>query len=181
MEVKHGLFQHEVEGWCIWPMLRFEVGCMLENMPLSKRDRTSPIKQLGLAIYGIKCLASLRSARVVIKTYTSGLVEREGVSYKDIWFDDLLKEMDSFLKIETINNPNFIFRRKAALIKSDIITTFIDMLAALLARISGPPYFSEIARGLSTCLNDELNLDVFSSEQIKRRKIHRFQRPKFFS
>jgi hypothetical protein len=169
MEVKHALLQHKVAGWCIWPTLRFEVGCMLENMPLAKRDSMSPIKLLLLAIYGIKGFASLRSARIVTKTYTSGLVEREGVLYKDIWFDDLLKEVDSYLKIETINSPNFTTRRKAALIKSDLTTTFIDIFAALLARIGGPSYISEIARSLSACLKNELNLDVLSSQQIKRR------------
>jgi hypothetical protein len=181
MEEKNNLLKYKVEDWCIWPILRFTVGCSMEDMPLAKRDEISLIGLLLLAIRDIGDLTLLRSARTVVKTYTSGLVEREGGLYKDVWFDDLLLGIGDYLKIEAINNPIFISRRKAALIKSKLTTTLLDLIAAALARISGPRYISKIANSLSFCIRNELGLDVFTPRLVKKRLRNFYWRKKIFT
>ena len=148
MELKNDLLQYKVEGWCVWPILRFEVGCLMENIPFTKRRSAWLIQLLVPAIYGLKGLSLLKPARIIVKTYTSGLMERKGNFYKDIWFDDLLLCIGDYVKIETINNRTFIPRRKTALTKSNLITNLLDLVTVLLARVCGPRYISEIAREL---------------------------------
>ena len=131
MELKNDLLQYKVEGWCVWPILRFEIGYLMEDIPLTKRGKIWLIQLLILAIYSLKGLTLLKPARMIIKTYTSGLVERKGIYYKDIWFDDLLLSVGDYVKIERINNPKFIRRRKKALTKSNLITNLLDLVTAL--------------------------------------------------
>ena len=169
MELKNDLLQYKVEGWCMWPILRFEIGCLMEDIPLTKRGKIWLIQLLILAIYSLKGLTLLKPARMIIKTYTSGLVERKGVYYKDIWFDDLLLSVGDYVKIETINNRKFIRRRKTALTKSNLITNLLDLVTALLARVGGPRYISEIAGKLNTGLNNELKLNGITLRWAKRR------------
>jgi hypothetical protein len=181
MELRNDLLQYKVERWCVWPILRFEVGCLMENIPLTKRSNTWLIELLIPAIHGLKGLTLLKPARIIIKTYTSGLVERKGGSYKDIWFDDLLLSIGDYVKIETINNRTFIPRRKTALTKSNLITNLLDLVTVLLARVGGPRYISEIARKLNTGLNNELKLNGFTLRWAKRRLRNFYWRKKIYT
>jgi hypothetical protein len=169
MELKNDLLQYKVEGWCVWPILRFEIGCLMEDIPLTKRGKIWLIQLLILAIYSLKSLTLLKPARMIIKTYTSGLVERKEIYYKDIWFDDLLLSVGDYVKIETINNRKFIRRRKTALTKSNLVTNLLDLVTALLARVGGPRYISEIAGKLYTGLNNELKLNGITLRWAERR------------
>ena len=181
IEMKYELLDYQVEGWCVWPILRFEVGCQLENIPLTKRDNTSLLKTFLLTAPSIKSFVFPHPVRHVVKTYTSGLVEREGIFYKDIWFDDLLKEIGDYMKIEAINNPSFISRRKAALIKSNLTTNFLDISGGILTRMSCPKDISQIARRLSEILNQELKLDFFTSRRVEIRLKNFYWRKKIYS
>jgi hypothetical protein len=169
MELKNDLLQYKVEGWCVWPILRFEIGCLMEDIPLTKRGKIWLIQLLILAIYSLRSLTLLKPARMIIKTYTSGLVERKEIYYKDIWFDDLLLSVGDYVKIETINNRKFIRRRKTALTKSNLVTNLLDLVTALLARVGGPRYISEIAGKLYTGLNNELKLNGITLRWAERR------------
>ena len=120
MEVEYDLLQYKVDGWCIWPLLRFSVYMELSNLPLATKDELRHTEKMALAIKDIPSLISLRKARYFVKTYSSARAEQEGALYKDIFFDDLLMDIGSYVKLEAVNNRVFVPRSRAALIKSDM-------------------------------------------------------------
>ena len=84
----------------------------------------------------------LHSAGHLFKTYSSGLAEKEDVCYKDIWFDDLLRDIGDYFKIETVNG-DYSARSLSALIKADINTALIDFAPSILRRIKLPSEIQE--------------------------------------
>lgn len=169
LEHEHNLLSYKLDEWCVWPILRADVAYALENIPLGPRNMMSKIERLVLAIRDIPNLIFVRPERYLVNTYTSGLAEKEGRYYKDIWFDDLMREVGGCFKIETFNNPAFISRRRAALIKSDLTTTFFYLMSAVMARLCGSRYVLAVSRRLSSCLQNELDMAVFTSRWVQMR------------
>src|SRR5262249_32105476 len=134
IETRYDFLQYEIDGWCAWVVLRFSVAVAFANEPMVSKSNLSALQQIGIAVADIAKLLRVRTARFVVKTFTSGLVEKTGGRYKDVWFDDLLAEVGDHFKIETVNNPNFLKRRHEALIRSDLTTTCFDIAARILAR-----------------------------------------------
>src|SRR4030095_12705914 len=91
-------------------------------------------KRIRRAIQDVPRLVRLKSARHVITTYTSGLVEPDGDRYRDIWFDDVVLAAGSTFKIETLNNPRFERRSGSALVPRDISSAPLEIAAAILRR-----------------------------------------------
>lgn len=168
LEQQHDLLQYEVDGWCVWPLLRFRVAMELNPLNTSQRSM-GHAQRLGLALHDMVGLLRVRPARYLVKTYPSGLVEREGTRYKDIWFDDLLRAIGSYCKIETINSPIFMGRRKEALIKAALTSTLFELIAGLLALLGPYLHISGTARRLSNCLQREFGLAHFTPRWIESR------------
>ena len=166
MEREHDLLQHTVDGWCVWPLLRFGVQFTLAYDLGGLSSTPSWRQRLSMVLQDLPRLLTLRQARYVVKTYTSGLAEQEGDFYKDIWFDDLIRELGTCLKIETINSPSFMPRRQAALIKSDVTSNGLYLVAGGLAMLGGPRNIPAIAQCLSTCLSHEFGAELFTSRWI---------------
>ena len=71
MEVKYNLLQYKVDGWCVWPPLRFSVHRELSNPPLATKDELRRAEKMALAARGLTSLISPREARCFVKTYSS--------------------------------------------------------------------------------------------------------------
>jgi hypothetical protein len=169
LEAKHDLLEYRLDGWSVWCVLRFPLQLALVTPGTVPAARMSHRKRLSLSLADAGRLVRPRLSRYVVKTYSSGLVEREGERYKDIWFDDLIKEIGSVFKIEQVNSPMFLTRRAQALIPSDITTSGIELAASALARVWRPPQAAEAARELSTILARELGPGVFPAEWVEPR------------
>lgn len=181
MEHKHDLLQYEVDGWCAWALIRFAVQHQMSYNFLGSKSHTKWGKQVALALQDLGGLLRLRSTRYVVKTYTSGLADQEEGHYKDIWFDDLLGTLDTYVKIDTVNNPLFLARRQEALLPSDLSATAFSLLAGALALVGGPRSIANTAHALSTCLQNTFNVEVFSSHWIALRLRRFYWLRKLFS
>lgn len=169
MEEKCDLLQYTVDGWSVWPLLRFLVQFALTHVARGKAARFPRSLRLALALQDLPGLLSPRRARYVVKTYNAYLrSEPENGLYRDIFFDDLLVEIGDYFKIESVTNRSFVSRRKSALIKSDVTTTFLDLLTSFLTRVGGPRCISGIASDFSACLMRELDLERFTPEWTAR-------------
>ncbi|HEU4681516.1 MAG TPA: hypothetical protein VFS51_07220, partial [Gemmatimonadales bacterium] len=91
LEAKHDLLGRRLDGWSVWCLLRFPLQVALVTPATVPAARMSYRERLSLSLADAGSLFRLRPSRFVVKTYSSGLVEREGERYKDIWFDDLIK------------------------------------------------------------------------------------------
>lgn len=169
MEREHDLLQYVVDGWCVWPLLRFGVQYALAYDLQSLGSHVPWSQRLWMALHDLPRLLMVPRARYVVKTYTSGLAEREGHLYKDIWFDDLISSLGACLKIETINSPAFLPRRPHAYIKSHCTSNGLHLVAGGLAMLGGPRHISEIAQRLSACLKKEFAQELYTFRWIELR------------
>ena len=101
-----------------------------------------------------------------MKTYTSGLAERTGLRYKDIWFDDLLSQAKNGYKVEGINSPAFLKRRSSAAIRSDVSSTLLELLASALARLGWPRRYRKMAGDMSACIQRGLASRACTPERV---------------
>lgn len=80
------------------------------------------------ALRDIGKLARLEKSNTLVKTYSSGLLDRDDDGrYRDIWFDDLLEEIGPATKIEALNSQSFLSRR-ANRVRPEELTTSLSSL-----------------------------------------------------
>ncbi|MEP7225727.1 MAG: hypothetical protein ABI785_00065 [Gemmatimonadales bacterium] len=160
IESREDLLRHRVDGWCAWAVLRFRVQSKLVlGETVGAGSRWSPWR-FTLAAKDLPRLLSPGRARYLAKTYTSGLAERRGQGYTDIWFDDLFGALSSGFKLEGVNNPAFLPRRRQALVKAALTSTALDLGAAVLARMGESPEIRPAADLITKALEAEFGSGV---------------------
>lgn len=171
IEARHDLLQYEVDGWCVWPILRFPVAMALLDLPFNKSREVFSLRELlFIAARDLPGLVFPRKSRYSVITFSSALMEVEGARYKDVFFDDLLRELGSFYKIENVNNKSFLPRSRAALIRRNVTTTAIDLASSLLLpRFRKPAAIASVAEKLSASLSQEPGLEAFTPQNIAAR------------
>jgi hypothetical protein len=169
LEAKYDLLQYKVDGWCVWPVLRFGVSMALQNIPLSQTASLENWQLFPIAMGDIVRLIAPRKARYFVVTLSSSRSEQIDGRYKDIYFDDLLSNVGSYFKIEKLNSPSFWPRNKTALIQSNLTSTAFRILVVLLRKVGRrvDPIIN-IANNLSACLRQELELVAFTPNQIAK-------------
>lgn len=183
IEARHDLLQYEVDGWCVWPILRFPVAMALLDLPFNKsRELFSLRELLFIAARDLPGLVFPRKSRYSVITFSSALMEVEGERYKDVFFDDLLRELGDFYKIENVNNKSFLQRSRAALIPRNVTTTAIDLVSSLLLpRFRKPAAIASVAEKLSASLRQEPGLEAFTSQDIAARLEGFYWRKKLYA
>lgn len=168
IEAKYDLLQYELDGWCIWPVLRFSAAMALMDLPFTKSKESFQLRELcGIAAKDLPRLFFPRRSRYAVVTLSSALMEQEGDRYRDVFFDDLLRNLGSFFKIEKLNNKSFLPRSKAALFKSDVTSTAFEILSSLvLPKFGRSPEISSVAEQLSASLSREPGLQSFSPQRV---------------
>lgn len=171
VEAKHDLLQYQVDGWCIWPVLRFAVFRAIGKMSFTGRRRMPRSHQLAFVLrHDLPNLPRLQPTRYLFCTAISSLTEQVGDQFRDPRLDDLIQESGSYIKVDEINNPLFLPNRKAAQIKSNLSMASFDLTAEVLARLVGPSYINDIARSLSACIVRELSdSPAFHMRQVRNR------------
>ena len=172
LETKYDLLQFKVDGWCVWPLFRFGAAMALQNLPRQKVSGFSRRERYSIAAKDILSLVRLRKARYIALTHISDQTEQENGLYKDIFVDDLLRNVGDYFKIQTINSKIFLREDKAVFIKSDVTTTAFNLLAGHLTKVGGPSYISRIASDLSSCLREEAELRNFTPQVIAHQLLH---------
>lgn len=100
VEQQHDLLKHQVDGWSAWPLVRFDLSLLLTGLTFPHPSAGSRAGRALSALTALPSLLRVRSARHVIKTYSSGLLEENGGRFRDIWFDDVMLAAGSVFKIE---------------------------------------------------------------------------------
>lgn len=183
IEETYDLLQYEVDGWCIWPLLRFSAALELMKLPFTVTKEAFRFRELwAIAVTDSFRLFFPRESRYVVHTLSSELMEKEGDRFKDVFFDDLLRELGSYFKIETLNSKSFLARRKAALIRSDVTSTAFGMMSTLvLPKFGSHAAISRVADKLSASIRRQPGLETFSAERIAGRLEDFYWRKRLFS
>ncbi len=167
MEERYDLLQYKIDGWCAWPIIRIPLIVNLRNIRRSKPAILSNSAKHVLTFRDIQQIPKFQKVCYVVKTASSGLVEQENDRYKDVWFDDLVRELDDVFKFEEVNNLNFVSRRKDALIPSNMTTAPFELLSAHFAKhLKRPTYIADIANCFNDCIQTEFGLGSFTHRSI---------------
>lgn len=158
IEVRHDLLSHTVDGWCVWPLLRKAVADALTGDFANVARKTPRLRPMwGQALRDLAAVSILPRARLLAKTYVSGLLdETEDGRFRDIWFDDLLEAHPNALKIDAVNNRRFLGRRERSVIPSATTTTLLDLTSKALGRAFGTsPDVATVARKVDAVIRSE--------------------------
>lgn len=158
VEQRLDLLRHTVDGWTAWPLIRFEVSQRLTAVSFPHRRAMSRGQRVFLALADLPRLIRIKNARLLVKTYSSGLIERRGDRYEDIWFDDVILAAGSTFKVEMVNNPNFAARSRRGLVRRDLASAALEIAASLLSRRRASPAIQSVAGELGRVLREELGL-----------------------
>jgi hypothetical protein len=170
LEEKRDLLRFTVDGWSVWPLLRTSVSLGFRGAPFDKvsnKDRWRRSEWLGMALKDLVRVPALRKARylVVASSANRRSQEKNGL-YKDVYFDELLLNVGSYVKIEYAGSRSFATNSQSALIKGDITSSLIEATVGLLSRL-GPRSVSEIAMELGPLLQRE-GLETWTSQKITK-------------
>ncbi len=170
LEKKHDLLQYKIGRWCVWPLLRFRICFRLEQKPTTKKiDKSIKIRFLFIACKDFLKFFFLPTKKTLIFSYSYARREVEGNLYKDIFFDNILLQLNNFYKIESVNNYEMYQLNKKALIKSDITSFPIELLTFIMTLLSiRPKEIKIIAEKIFHSLEDELEKDLITKQEIIR-------------
>jgi hypothetical protein len=168
IENLHDIWQYQINGYCVWQILRFRISTDMSQMPFGTNSLTKSklLRIFGLLSDTIKDLIGIifsRRADLLALTCSSALAEEVNGRFKDVYFDDLLINYNSCFKIETINSKNFSNRRKLALVKVNITEAAFDLFTSILAKcLKGSTEINRISAILSDIIVNETHLEYYS-------------------
>lgn len=168
VEEELDLLRYELDGWCVWPLLRKPVADGMTRLSAAIGGKSPPpLARLRRSLGDIASWAALRPASIVAKTYTSGLLERAGDKYKDVWVDDILLAVGSFVKIESVNSPRLEERSRHALVPRSVTTSLLETVAgSVVPRLPASREVERIAAELSRAVRTRLGLAAFDERTV---------------
>jgi hypothetical protein len=178
LEAAQDLYRYTVDGYSAWRLLRFGAAGALQSLPVTlpaASDRWRRLVEwLFVGLQDLPAFLFPQRARYVIKTFSSALSEKESGLYKDVYFDDLLREIianskdgNAYFKIASLSNSLYAARGKSALVPITMTTAAIDLLTALFSRWGGPESISAVAAKIAASLQTDPSLQIFTSEHIR--------------
>lgn len=169
LEMKHDLMRHQLDGWCIWPVLRFTVSRLIQHVPFDapRVQHFSRGELLRLAIKDLFGALRLRRARYVVKTYSSSHSEIQDGRKKDILFDDVLRTIPGGVKIEVVNQRAAFLDSRPRLVPSDLTMVGIGLVAERLARRWRPKRVLGMAEEISSAICAEFGAETVTPEKLR--------------
>ncbi len=181
IEAEKDLLQYQLGGWCVWPLLRFYVAYRIASQ--SESGPTSKIslrEQIPTALRDVFALFTLRRTPYAVFVQSSNRSEKQGVLYKDVYFDDLLAELGHFTKVEAVVNRQFMDRNRLALMKSAITNTHIQLLAKIFTRLGGPQRAEAIGHALYNHLQQDFGMELFTPDNMVKHLRHFYWAKQFY-
>lgn len=168
-EVRNALLEFKLGRWSIWPVLRFTVYSQLDSLQGKKAIIANPLSvsnRLRIALHDAGVAAVLPRSDIITLVQSSNRSEEVDGKFKDIYFDDLLIQAGSFVKIENLVNRHFLPHSKAAVIPSQLTTTIFQLGVATMLRMSRPAATKQNVHRLSQLITKELGLSEFTQARI---------------
>ena len=167
VEKRFDLLRHTVNGWSVWPLLRFEVSLLLADVSFEQRHSVPRNDRIRRALADLPAVFRVKRARHLVKTYSSGLLDPVGDRYRDIWFDDVVLAAGSTFKIEMLNNIRFAERRP--LVPRDMTSALLYLAAGILRRLQIPAGIDNVVGEFRRVLTTQLGLHDIDDEWVKHR------------
>lgn len=169
LELEHDLLRFEVDGWRIWPLFRWLVAFGISKSGSSFSTVEEPWthrQRVGIAAHDLGRVIRPGRKRFLVVANATNRSEQIDGQYWDIYFDDVLSKIDSFIKLEHPNSRAFRVAGARAAIPSDLTSTLITAVASARAR-RGPDGLDAPAAELSAILAKE-GIEGFTAPRVSR-------------
>lgn len=171
IEEKRDLLRYTVDGWSIWPIIRFDVVHALRSISdgasaLSSMTRGQRVR---FAMHDLLRVPLVRHHRYMIGTLSSGLLDERDGRYYDIFFDPLRPVVDDVFRLETVNNLAFMDRRRGAAYPPSMTTSLIQLGSGILSRRAPAADIRVAAEAVSSAVREELHLDEVTPAWVEIR------------
>ena len=173
IEQRLDLLKYTVDGWVAWPLVRFEAAWnLMSTISHPQFEAVGRRERILSALADLPGLFPIKTARHLVKTYNSGLIDRDGDRYVDIWFDDIILTAGSTFKVEMANSPSFRDRSVKAFVRKDISSSLLEMVSGVLSRRRPTAEMVSVATVFGQVLRDELDLAGVSDDWVLTRLRH---------
>jgi hypothetical protein len=157
IETSYDLLRWKIGKWSAWPILRFFVAAALANITIDTADiKLSIYEHFQQSLHDLYSLKIGKHPQALLYVASSNRVEQENSCYKDAIFDDILRYLYGYFKVETINNKYYRERSQTALYPSNMTTSSILLLANILSRYIRPPGLDSITQKIFSSLQKSL-------------------------
>lgn len=152
-EEKHDLLKYSIDNWSVWPLFRHMIGIYhYGGIKMPRKKAISPLDAFKIVCSDSIAYLKMPKADVVFLSLNSARSEMESGKYVDVFLDELIKQEESFVKLEDIENVLFLKQSENALIPS-CATVFTLRVYSLLmmtvaGRLSSAKLIAQIFNGL---------------------------------
>lgn len=173
IEQRLDLLKYTIDGWIAWPLVRFEAAWnLMSTINHQQFEAVGRRERVLSALADLPGLFPIRKARHLVKTYNSGLIDRDGDRYVDIWFDDVILAAGSTFKVEMANSPNFRDRSARARARKDVSSSLLEMASSVLSRKRPTPEMLTVATVFGQVLREEMGLTGVGDDWVLTRLRH---------
>ncbi len=152
VEASQDLLRHAIDGWSVWPILRFSVVSVLSALPVAMSRGLSTSTRLRLACGDVVRLFALPQSRYLALAHCSSRTENQEGRSKDVFFDDVLRDLGSYCKVENVDNERYLADWRRSFLPAHASTSLISTVARLFGRTRVPDRVRRVA--------DELQRDL---------------------
>ena len=146
IETNQELLRMKIGLWSAWPILRFNLAALASNLAIDTSEiRLSTIEHISHSFHDAAGFLRVKHPHILLYVASSNRVEQKKDRYKDIIFDELLRYIPTYFKIENINNKFYLERSQRALYPSQMTTSGIYMISNLLSRLRRPRSIDRLA------------------------------------
>lgn len=167
IEAARDLLRYKVDGWCVWPLLRLAVGKQLQGLVFAPQTPVTRAQRLRVAAGDLPGAVRLRRSDYLVKSMVSGLADRDGDAYRDVWFHELLEALPGAVKIDGVNSPTLLSHRARARHPAAMTTELFGLAAGVLGRLRAPAGLEDAAAHLANDLAEELGPDVLPAPAVR--------------
>lgn len=169
VEQQHDVYRHVIDGISLWRILRFEIGLRLQNLGLSRKP--IPKSEILMSFFrGARQMARpAGSLRYLGKTSNSGLRAKNERGFLDVYFDDLIDQVEGGAKMSALDAAGFSINARQAARDEAFDDTPVFVVSALLGRTFPVSGHDETFRQVSEVITGQLGLGDFDSGAIRRR------------
>jgi hypothetical protein len=169
IESRCDLLQYKLENWCIWPIFRFPIAMKLLDLPwtlISDNEKLLISERIKIAGQDLLGILKIRSAKYLVFVNSSNRADFDNNLHHDIYFDDLLPHIESFVKLENINNKQYYYRGKSAQYPSLITTNGFYIIAGLFAKLIQTRNIKNITNTFHLVFSNEFDIHDLHSSRI---------------
>jgi hypothetical protein len=168
-ERRRDVFRLTVDGISIWRLLRFEIAMTMQDFGLAGRaiPRDKIIRSVFRAAW--QFVVARRGYNYLGATLISALRRRDERGWHDVYFDDVIDEIEGGAKMAYVDASGFEHNARHAWRQPVFDDTPVLALSAVLGRLFRTSGDDAAFRSLSQFIIGDLGLAEFTPERIRRK------------